>query len=360
LKRKLPIPLLILIDLVLLGGALCVYALFHHVIPRVEVDLSQQPGSQPKPPTQIGAPADTDPEATSPIDTDPIGPADTDPIDTAGTQTSPPVTTEPAETDPPGPFTQGEIISTETLYQSEDICVTLTKYSRPYAGEGQPPSVFYVQDVRVRYVENLKTAFAKDQYGKNITEWTKTIADRKGAVAALSGDFYGLRSTGVVIRDGVLYRDKASGDDQEDLVIWPDGSFEIITEGTVSAQSLADAGALQVYSFGPALIENGEISVGLNDEVGRAKASNPRTAVCEIEPLHYLFVVSDGRTDESEGLSLYELAEFLETFNVKTAYNLDGGGSSTMVFMGELVNNPTTGGNRVSERSVSDALCIGY
>ena len=113
-------------------------------------------------------------------------------------------------------------------------------------------------------------------------------------------------------------------------------------------------------SFGPALIENGTISVTEEDEVGKAMASNPRTAIGIIDNLHYVFVVSDGRTEESEGLSLLELAEFMDSIGVETAYNLDGGGSSTMYFNGEVVNNPTTSGRSVKERSVSDIVCIGY
>ena len=113
-------------------------------------------------------------------------------------------------------------------------------------------------------------------------------------------------------------------------------------------------------SFGPALIENGTISVTEEDEVGKAMASNPRTAIGIIDNLHYVFVVSDGRTEESEGLSLLELAEFMYSIGVETAYNLDGGGSSTMYFNGEVVNNPTTSGRSVKERSVSDIVCIGY
>ena len=97
----------------------------------------------------------------------------------------------------------------------------------------------------------------------------------------------------------------------------------------------------------------------MNDEVGRAKADNPRTAIAVIDELHYLFVVSDGRTNESQGLSLYELASYLQTKGAQTAYNLDGGGSSTMVFNGEVVNNPTSGGERIKERSVSDIVYIG-
>jgi exopolysaccharide biosynthesis protein len=94
--------------------------------------------------------------------------------------------------------------------------------------------------------------------------------------------------------------------------------------------------------------------------VGKAKASNPRTAIGVIDNLHYLFVVSDGRTSASEGLSLYQLANFMQSLNVKTAYNLDGGGSSTMYFNGTVINNPTTSGRHISERSVSDIVYIGY
>ena len=101
------------------------------------------------------------------------------------------------------------------------------------------------------------------------------------------------------------------------------------------------------------------MAVSAADEVGKAMASNPRTAVGIIDDLHYVFVVSDGRTSESEGLSLKELAEFMQKLGVTTAYNLDGGGSSTMWFGGKVINNPTTSGS-IKERKVSDIVYIGY
>ena len=87
--------------------------------------------------------------------------------------------------------------------------------------------------------------------------------------------------------------------------------------------------------------------------------SNPRTAIGMIEPYHYVFVVSDGRTTQSSGLSLLKLATVLKELNCETAYNLDGGGSATMYFMGNVVNNPTTNGKSISERKVSDIVYIG-
>ena len=101
------------------------------------------------------------------------------------------------------------------------------------------------------------------------------------------------------------------------------------------------------------------MSVSTDAEVGRAMASNPRTAIGLIDNNHYLFVVSDGRTQESEGLSLYQLAQFMKSLGAKTAYNLDGGGSSTMVFQGSLINKPTTSGRDIRERKVSDIVYIG-
>ena len=215
----------------------------------------------------------------------------------------------------------------------------------------------YVADVKLTSAAYLQTAFADNTYGRNVTDTTSGIAESVNAVLAINGDFYGAKQSGYVIRNGVLYR-STEKKGAEDLVIYGDGSFAIIREAEVTAEELLDDGAQQVLSFGPALIENGEISVSASEEVGRAKASNPRTAIAVIDDLHYLFVVSDGRTEESEGLSLYELAGFLQSKGAKTAYNLDGGGSSTMVFSGRVVNNPTAG-RSIKERSVSDIVYIG-
>jgi exopolysaccharide biosynthesis protein len=216
----------------------------------------------------------------------------------------------------------------------------------------------YVADITLSRIDSLKTAFANDTYGKNITDKTSKIAASNDALLAINGDYYSARN-GYVIRNGVLYRDKSAGDDQEDLVIYSDGSCGIIREGDVTAEELLEAGAVHVFSFGPGLVSNGKVIVDEDDEVGRAMASNPRTAIGWIDGMHYVFVVSDGRTNESEGLSLEELAEFMQGLGVKVAYNLDGGGSSTMYYNGEIVNNPTTNGRKISERSVSDIVYIG-
>ena len=243
-------------------------------------------------------------------------------------------------------------VITENSYEDGQVSVVLTEY-REY------DTTIYVAEVKISSAEYLKTAFAKGVYGRNVTEKTSKMAEDNNAIFAINGDYYGAQQKGYVLRNGVLYRDTADKN-QEDLVIYGDGSFEIISESEVSAQSLYEKGAQQILSFGPGLVIEGEISVTEEDEVGRASASNPRTAIGVIDELHYVFVVSDGRTKESEGRSLYELAQVMKTLGAGTAYNLDGGGSSSMVFNGTVINKPTTNGRTISERSVSDIVYIGY
>ena len=158
--------------------------------------------------------------------------------------------------------------------------------------------------------EYLKTAFADDTYGKNVTEKTSSIAEAHNAVLAINGDYYGAQERGYVIRNGVVYRDTKGSNDV--LCIYADGTMQVISPDEYSAEELVSMGVWQAFSFGPGLIEDGTITVTQNQEVGKAMASNPRTAVGIIDSNHYVFVVSDGRTSESEGLSLYQLAEFMQ------------------------------------------------
>jgi exopolysaccharide biosynthesis protein len=243
-----------------------------------------------------------------------------------------------------------EIVATDTTYESSTLSVTIDTIRRY-------DTTIYVADVVVKDASVLQSGLAEDTFGKNIKETTSEIADYYGAILAINGDYYGFRDEGYVMRNGYLYRSEAaSGDDNEDLVVYEDGSFEIINESEVTAEELQAAGATQIYSFGPGLIIDGEVVVDEDTEVDRAMGSNPRTAIGMVEPLHYILVVSDGRTDESEGLTLDELAEVMADYGCTQAYNLDGGGSSTMVFNGTVINNPTSNGRSEKERSVSDIV----
>ena len=239
----------------------------------------------------------------------------------------------------------------------ENTNETIDPYSITLDEYYEYDTTIYVADITLSSVQYLKTAFADDTYGRNITEKTSAIAAANNAVLAINGDYYGSQESGYVIRNGVIYRD--SGNSKDILCIYKDGSVSIEYASEKTAQELLEEGVWQAFCFGPALIEDSQIAVTEDEEVGKAKASNPRTAIGIIDNNHFVFVVSDGRTSESEGLSLYELAEFMQSLGVTTAYNLDGGGSSTMYYNGQVINNPTSNGNQISERSVSDIVYIG-
>ena len=243
--------------------------------------------------------------------------------------------------------------TTDTSYSDDNIQVSLTEKT-------VENTQVYIADITLSSSDYLKTALAQNTYGTNVTAKTSVTAAENNAILAVNGDYYGANSTGYVIRNGVVYRDTVREDSSNgDLAIYKDGSFKVIYEDEISADQLVKDGVVNLLAFGPSLVEDGEITVDTNSEVGQSMASNPRTAIGIIDENHYIIVVSDGRTSESQGLSLYQLAEVMKSYGVKTAYNLDGGGSSTLYFNGQVMNKPTTNGT-ISERAVSDIVYIGY
>ena len=243
-------------------------------------------------------------------------------------------------------------VITDTTYNNGEVAIEI-RYMRTLNTD------VYVADITMSDPSYLKTALAEGSFGRNLTDLTSNMAQENSAILAINGDYYGFRDTGYVLRNGYLYRSVPSKDQQqEDLVFYEDGSVDIVREADVTAEELWDAGAEDIFSFGPGLVIDGEISVVEGEEVKRAQVTNPRTAFGVISPLHFLFVVSDGRTNENVGLSLLELADLMKDLGCVTAYNLDGGGSSTMWFNGRVLNKPTTFGDTIAERKISDIVYI--
>ena len=255
-------------------------------------------------------------------------------------------------------------VITDDLYMDENIRIEITQLRRY-------DSDLYVADILIKDPAYLKTALAQDKFGMNIKEKTSDIAKRVGAILAVNGDFYGANESGYVIRNGVLYRDtiRPSNDSDSDLsyfddlaIMW-DGSFVTFDEKDYTAREVLNKGAKHVLTFGPTLVKNGKIAVDEDAEVGLAWSGqdNPRCAIGYVSEGHYLIIVVDGRCDASRGTSLWELADVFCELGAQTAYNLDGGGSATMIFNGKLINTPYTNWNKPSgERRVSDIVYIGY
>jgi len=251
-----------------------------------------------------------------------------------------------------------DAVITDTTYESDDASITI---STVVTGSGDDTVTYYVADVTISDATVLQSAFAQNSFGENITETTSQTAEDNDAVFAINGDYYGFRDTGIVIRNGVAYRDEGA---REGLAFYTDGTVEVYDETETTADELVAAGVWNTLSFGPAIVEDGGVVDGIDDaevdtNVGNhsIQGEQPRTAVGVVDENHLVFVVVDGRSPGySSGVTLPDLADIMVGLGATTAYNLDGGGSSTMYFNGALVNDPLGTG---TERGTSDILYIG-
>ena len=241
-------------------------------------------------------------------------------------------------------------------YSSSNTRIEIQRVS---TGSGSDTVTYYVADVKLTNATDLRSAFANNSYGTNIVAKPSTMASEHDAVLAINGDYYGFRSDGILIRNGVIYRDSGTRDG---MAFYSDGRVEVYDETTTKAQTLLDAGVWNTLSFGPALVNNSKVLSGIDQvevdtNVGNhsIQGQQPRTAVGWVEKNHLKLVVVDGRSEGySRGVSMTELAQIMADLGCACAYNIDGGGSSAMYFNGSIINQPSNGG----ERDTSDILYI--
>lgn len=249
-------------------------------------------------------------------------------------------------------------VVTATSYTSGSVDLTI---STVVTGSGSATVTYFVADLTLTDATLLRSAFADDSFGENIVENTSDIAKANDAIFAVNGDYYGFRDTGIVIRNGIAFRDAGA---RTGLAFYRDGSVKVYDETTVRADQLVADGVWNTLSFGPALLIDGQIPDGIEDvEVDTnfgnhsIQGEQPRTGVGVIDTDHLVLVVVDGRsTGYSAGVTMPGFAEIFQSLGATVAYNIDGGGSSTMYFNGDLVNNPLGKGE---ERGTSDILYIG-
>lgn len=327
---------LALIDLALIGLSLVVFALFDHVIPE-----PQRAAVSPKRVAALEAAMPTISAAT--------------PLPTSTPQAAVAAAEAPEASPSPTPrpgdfsakfadkFTDGEIIQTEDSYRSANLNITLRRYEFEV---GEYEQVAYVQDIYIRSIDCLRSGLAHNTYGKAIAEEVLAMANRAGAVAAINGDYYGHNKEGVVIRDGVVYRDSFVADTQV-LIIFRDGTMQAYREESdFDIDEVMARDPWQGYCFGPRLLDgSGNLLDGYY-----ATGHDPRTLIGMVEPGHYMFIVVDGRQPGySEGLTQEESAMLCQKLGLNMAFNLDGGKTSQMTFLGEMANQPYEGGREISD-----------
>lgn len=323
--KLLPVWLLVLIDLFVIALGLNLFALVHIVFPRQAAVKPQVIAALPT--------AGTRAETVAPA-------AATDAASEATTAPS----AEPIVYDGMfdekfhDKFTDGEVIADEHSYRSRNINVTYTEVS-------EPGLLYHVADIYVRDLKFLRTAFGRGEYAKG-SESLSDMAARCQAVAAISGDHYNARLEGLVVRNGVLYRETRFDDV---CLLLMDGSMVTMTNSQLDLEAVRSMGVYQAWAFGPMLLdENGQVMSEFNSSVTR---NNPRSAIGYVEPGHYVFIQVDGRIPASNGITMQGLSQLFYDWGCVRAFNLDGGASSGFTWQGALVSFPYG-------RPVSDCIYV--
>ena len=250
---------------------------------------------------------------------------------------------------------KSKTLESTTTYEYDTLTIRIDQWCWSF---GKTDLRFFVADIKTQRPDQLMTAFAGDKYSRNSVEATSAIAERNGAVIAVNGDYYNYKEdNGLVIRNGVLYRDKPST--REHLLIDKDGNFSVIFKGEHkpgNGEAYIEQGIMQSLVFGPVLVHDGEI-VTLPEKYAISTSDlqrEPRTAIGQVDTNHYVFVVADGRRNDwsEKGMTLQELQKVCHEAGCRVAFNLDGGGSTTMTLDGVRVNRGSTS----RERDVSDIV----
>lgn len=204
-------------------------------------------------------------------------------------------------------------------------------------------TVYHIAHVTITDPSQFKTALAGPS-DANLEATVVDMAKVNKATIAINGDYYTNRTTGLIIRNGEEVRIKPT--DRYDLLIVDNNADFHIIENSNSKELKKyvkqDLGMMHVFSFGPGLVRNGKMmKISTKYSFAPQDSTAPRTAIGQLGPLNYVLVVADGRqSGYSRGASHKMMAELMLELGCITAYNLDGGGSSAMVFQGNLISKP--------------------
>lgn len=337
-RRRKPAALFIAIDVLAAAVLLGVFYITNYMIP-----VEELPEDLPTPsalPTISAAPPTPSPLITATAAGETTATADT----TLTVEPTPTPTIDPNDWRAKfaDKFTTGEVIKTDSSYQSANVSITVQAIKKFDA-------TCYVADIYVADLKYFRNAFGKKTDVMGGREYADKVADANGAILAINGD-HCVDNPGPVVRNGKSYRSQKTSSDI--LVMGNDGSMEAFSPDKYDSNKIKTEGAWQVWTFGPMLLKDGQPMTKFNSTV---TGKNPRTAVGYFEPGHYCFVVVGGRQKTySEGITMTQLSQLMQELGCSVAYNMDGGRSSEMIFQGKMLNHQDGG-----RRTTTEILYIG-
>jgi exopolysaccharide biosynthesis protein len=224
-------------------------------------------------------------------------------------------------------------------YRDEHIAIKITRMR-----DEESKSDITVADIYVSSVAYLRRGFPLGKW-KSEMRSVKTIANESNAILAMTGDYSSLLGAGLVAANGEILR-KTENSVRDNCLILSDGQMLTYQRREMNLSEVLDDGIWHSFLFGPALLSQGKAIEKFNSKI---RGTNPRSVLGYYQPGHYCFVLVDGRSKASRGMTLAQTARFMQELGCQTAYNLDGGQSAVLWFNGEIVNNPYKGGRRLMD-----------
>lgn len=210
----------------------------------------------------------------------------------------------------------------------------------------------YIAKVKLFDPGAVKVVLGQDTLGSR--ETTSSAVSRTGAILGVNGGgFYPSGDQILPLGNTMVDGEFVNGfiPSNGDIVfagISRDG--DLIGGKFYDEESLTRLKPEQGVSFLPVLIRNGHPQA-VPKEWETTK--QPRTIIGEYANGDFILIVVDGRqSDWSSGVTLERLQYKLAELGVKEGYNLDGGGSSTMVFKGKVLNRPSDGNQRAVANNI--------
>jgi exopolysaccharide biosynthesis protein len=219
-------------------------------------------------------------------------------------------------------------------------------------------SWFFVAHIYSRDPKNFISGLGDEKKGRGVTQ-PENIARKYRAVFGQNANYFvdsWNEDLGPDIRNGVVFKDKLGPDT---MAMLDNGALITLKNGRdlYTVDNFVKLNIHNTFSFGPILVEDGKIAPNLKDH--HLYKRNPRGALCMVEPGHYVSILVDGRKPGvSSGVTLDRLAQEFIDEGCVNAYNLDGGQSTAMVFMGEQINTHE-GEVTNGQRRIPDMIMFG-
>lgn len=243
-----------------------------------------------------------------------------------------------------------EIVVSDHSYSSPNISINITTHRETIDGY---PQVWYVADIYIASLDCFRCFAHGNSFDRFVRAPADELAQEANALLAINGDYCNAQvQDGFYVRNGQIFDTHQTVVDI--CVLYSDGTMETYGKKDYKVNEILERKPYQVWKFGPRLLTKEGAAKTEFNAAGGLWIGNPRSAIGYYEPGHYCFVMVDGRQKNwSRGLTLKQLSQLFADLGCVCAYNLDGGASATMTFMGQLFNKQS------SFRKIGDIVMIG-